>query len=208
MRNATVIARHGTRGANAGRLRMSAMGATFLRRSTTAAAGYGRRREDLVSVVGPPQVQLLEGSRGSRRSMRDSVVMKPALREPEPGRPRTRAATAMRIAARALCRRDLAVPGDAQGRRHRRQRHPQEVMQGDDRAVTRIEAPQSGVHELAVGERTGVVGMRGRVDQAQLDLDRAPAPARRVETSVDDEAMQPGVEPVGISESRQPARRG
>ena len=77
-------------------------------------------------------------------------------------------------------------------------------MQGDDRAVTRIEAPQSGVHELAVGERTGVVGMRGRVDRAQLDLDRAPAPAsQEVETSVDDEAMQPGVEPVGISESRQ-----
>ena len=77
-------------------------------------------------------------------------------------------------------------------------------MQGDDRAVTRIEAPQSGVHELAVGERTGVVGLRGRVDRAQLDLDRAPAPApQEVETSVDDEAVQPGVEPVGIAESRQ-----
>ena len=77
-------------------------------------------------------------------------------------------------------------------------------MQGDDRAVTRIEAPQSGVHELAVCERTGVVGLCGRVNRAQLDLDRAPAPApQEVETGVDDQAVQPGFEPVGIAESRQ-----
>ena len=67
-----------------------------------------------------------------------------------------------------------------------------------------IEAPQSGVHELSVGERIRVVGMCGCVDRAKFNLDWAPAPVpQQVETGVHDKSMQPGVKPVGIAESRQ-----
>ena len=50
--------------------------------------------------------------------------------------------------------------GDAQGRRHLGQRHPQQVVQRDDRSMPGIEAPERRVHELAVGERARVVGLR------------------------------------------------
>src|SRR5262245_26782837 len=77
-------------------------------------------------------------------------------------------------------------------------------MHGNDCAVTRIKTPQRGIDELAVRERTCVVGIRRRIDRAQLDLHRAPSPApQEVEADVDGEAMQPGLEPVGIAKSRQ-----
>ena len=41
---------------------------------------------------------------------------------------------------------------DAQGRRHLGQRHPEQVVQGDDRAMPGIEARERLVEQLAVGE--------------------------------------------------------
>jgi hypothetical protein len=77
-------------------------------------------------------------------------------------------------------------------------------MQRDNRTVTRIETSQRGVDQLAVSERTGRVGWRRNIDRSELDLDGSPATApQQVEADVDDQAMQPGLEPVGIAKSRQ-----
>ena len=96
--------------------------------------------------------------------------------------------------------------GDAEGRRHVGQRHPQQVVQRDDRAVPGIQAPEGEVHELPVGQRAGMVDGGGGVDGVQLDLDRAPASAPgEIEAGVDGQAMDPGVEPLGIAKSRQVA---
>ena len=86
------------------------------------------------------------------------------------------------------------------------QRHPEEVVQRDDRSVRRIETPERRVHQLAVGERARDVGLRGGIDGGELDLDRSPSPAPGdVETGVDGQSMEPGVEPLGIAKSRQVA---
>ena len=96
--------------------------------------------------------------------------------------------------------------GDAEGRRDLGQRQPQEVVQDDDRAAGLVEPPHRGVDELAVGERTGHVGRRRHVDRRELDLDRAPSStARLVEARVDGQAIEPGIEPVGVTQPRQVA---
>ena len=60
------------------------------------------------------------------------------------------------------------------------------------------------VEQLAIGESAGdVVGHR-RVDRHQFDLDDAALAAPdEIETGVDEQSMQPGIEPVGIAETRQ-----
>ena len=95
---------------------------------------------------------------------------------------------------------------NTQGRGYRRQRHPEEVVQGDDRAVTGIQAPECCVDQFAVGKRSGRVGLHGRMQRVELDLDWSSSPApQEVEAVVDDQAVQPSLEPVGIAKSRQVA---
>ena len=90
--------------------------------------------------------------------------------------------------------------GDAKGNGYLWQRHPEEVMQGDDRSMARIEAPKRRVQELALGERSGVVGHVHRVDRRDLDLDRAPTTApNEVETGVDGQSVEPGVEAIRVA---------
>src|SRR5215210_1072936 len=77
-------------------------------------------------------------------------------------------------------------------------------MQDDDRPPLWIEVPQRVVEELAVGDGRGDVTDGGTIDRRQLDLDRASSPTTRdVDTCVDDQLTQPGVELVGIAERRQ-----
>jgi hypothetical protein len=77
-------------------------------------------------------------------------------------------------------------------------------MQGDDSSMARIEAPERRVQELAVGKRTRVVGHAEGVDRRELDLDRAPPTAStEIETCVDDQSMQPGVEAIRITKPGQ-----
>ena len=142
--------------------------------------------------------------RGSRRpaAVRSgrSAVMPTALRGPAPGRavPR-RASTASR---RARWRRDFAVPSGIPGRRDLGQRHPQEVVERHDRAMVGIEAPER-LRRAARGRRRAAVGAEG-TNGGELDLDRRAAPAPGdVETGVDGQSVEPGVEPVGISQPRQ-----
>lgn len=73
-------------------------------------------------------------------------------------------------------------------------------MQGNDSSMARIEAPERRVKEIALGERIRVVGHAEGVDRRELDLDRAPATAStEIETGVDGQAMQPGVEVIRIT---------
>jgi hypothetical protein len=86
------------------------------------------------------------------------------------------------------------------------QRHPEEVMHRDDRSMARIEAPERRVDQLAVGQRARVIGHRGRIDRCQLDLDRASSTAPgEIETGVDRQSVQPGLEPLRIAKTRQVA---
>ena len=80
--------------------------------------------------------------------------------------------------------------GDAQGRGYFRQRHPQEVVQGDDGSMARIQAPKRHVQALALGERDGVIGHVEGIDGRKLDLDGAPPAAPdEIKTGVDGEAV-------------------
>ena len=79
-------------------------------------------------------------------------------------------------------------------------------MEGDDGSMPRIEAPKRPVQMLALGERIRVVGRVEGVDRSQLDLDRAPPTASsEIETGVDRQSVQPGIEAVRITEPGQVA---
>ena len=95
---------------------------------------------------------------------------------------------------------------DAQGRRDLGQRHPKEVMQDDDRTAVGVEVPHRGVHDLPVGEgQSRIEGHRG-VDRLELDLDDSPASSPgEIEAGIDGETMEPGVEPIGVTQPRQVA---
>jgi hypothetical protein len=94
--------------------------------------------------------------------------------------------------------------GIPKGRRDFCQRHPEEVVQGDDGAMTRIEALERSVDHLAVGQRARKVGRRGRIKGSDLDFDRSSTTtADDVETGVDGQPMQPGIEPVRVAQTRQ-----
>jgi len=93
---------------------------------------------------------------------------------------------------------------DAEGCRYLGQRHPQEVVQDDDRAPVRIEVLERLVQQLAVGDDGRHVGHSRTVDRCQLDLDRsAPPSTRDIDAGMDDELAQPGVELVGVAKRRQ-----
>ena len=77
-------------------------------------------------------------------------------------------------------------------------------MEHDDRAPAGLECPQAAVEEVAIDHRRREVAGRRDVDRGQLDFDRTPlAAAHDVETRIDEQSMEPGVEPVDVAQRRQ-----
>jgi len=88
--------------------------------------------------------------------------------------------------------------------RHIVEWHPQQVVQRDDGPVPGIQAAQRLVHELAIRQGGRMIGRRRRIDGRQFDLDGPPAStAREIEAGVHRQAVQPGVEPIGIAQPGQ-----
>ena len=110
--------------------------------------------EEVVEVVGRPRrPRARSRSSGSCRSKRSVGIMRTALRGsalPTALVDRDRGAHG---AERTMEARLGGPQRDAQGGRHLGQRHPQEVVQDDDRAPLRIEVLERLVEQLAVGDR-------------------------------------------------------
>ena len=145
-------------------------------------------RDEVVSVVGHPgHVQV-----GQQRRQ----ILFEASRRGHASCPPATAGTALGIAGHGGAHRGERVvqpglrgaEGDAQGRRHVGQRHPEQVVQGDDRAMPGIETRERLVEQLAVGDGAGHVRDRGSaVERAELDLDHPAPPAPdEVETGIDE----------------------
>ena len=150
----TPIARNGSRGAGTGRVAMSAMGSHL---PGKVQAGRWRVR----SRRPGPRLDSREtapgtGPRGwraadARSGLRWSCDL--------PSRDRRRGRVGLGGHGDAHRGERVVQPGlgrperDAQRRRHLRQRHPEQVVQGDDRAMAGIEAPERLVDQLAVGQR-------------------------------------------------------
>ena len=90
---------------------------------------------------------------------------------------------------------------DAQGRRDLGQRHPQEVVQDDDARHPRVEAPERRVEQVAIGDGGGRVRRRRPMRWAisSTSIGRATPTACHVDAGMDDEPMEPGIEPIGIA---------
>src|SRR6476620_9635222 len=85
-----------------------------------------------------------------------------------------------------------------------REGHPKEVMEHHDRAPAGLERPQAAIEEVAIDDARREVARRRDVDRGQLDLEGTPPTAPHdVETGVDEQSMEPGVEPVGVAQRRQ-----
>ena len=93
---------------------------------------------------------------------------------------------------------------DVKGCRDLGQRHANEVVQDHDRPALLVEAAHRAVDEGSIRHGDGRIGS-GRGEQwRDLDLDRSsPATARQVETRVDSQSIDPGIEPVRIAETPQ-----
>ena len=84
------------------------------------------------------------------------------------------------------------------------ERHPEEVVEHDDRSELGFELPERVVDELPFGELGRRIAHEGHVDGRELDLDGSTAAtSRHVETSVHGEAVQPWHEPVRVAQTRQ-----
>ena len=93
---------------------------------------------------------------------------------------------------------------DRQGHRDVGQGHPQEVVQDDDRALLRIEVAHGLVDEVAIGKGAGHIGVGRRIDREQFHFDDATTSTPRlVEAGVDGQSMEPGVEPLGVTQTRE-----
>jgi hypothetical protein len=93
---------------------------------------------------------------------------------------------------------------DPKGRRDVGQRHPQEVVQDNDRALSFVEVPKHPFDDIAIGESAGRVGDGRVMVKRDLDFDRTPSPAPRlIQAGVDRESMEPGVEPIGLTQPGQ-----
>ena len=92
---------------------------------------------------------------------------------------------------------------DPECRRHVGQRHPEVVVQDDDRALLGSEAPERQLEQVAVGDDGCHVGHRRSVDRQQLDLDRpAASTSEDVDAGAEDETAEPGLEAIRIAERR------
>src|SRR3990172_7727203 len=79
-------------------------------------------------------------------------------------------------------------------------------MQRHDGTMTGVEALECLVNQLAVGQGARQIGRRRHMDGGELDLDRTSSTTpSQVETGVGDQAMQPGVEAVRVTETRKVA---
>ena len=94
--------------------------------------------------------------------------------------------------------------GDVKGCRDLGQRHANEVVQDHDCPALLVEAAHRAVDEGSIRHGDGRIGS-GRSEQwRDLDLDRSsPATPGQVETCVDSQAIDPGIEPVRIAETPQ-----
>src|SRR3954469_14922618 len=89
---------------------------------------------------------------------------------------------------------------DREGRRDVGQRQPDEVVQDDDRPALLVELGEDDVDELPIGVSNRAVRQGRLMKRRELDLDHPAAPlASQVETGIDGEAIEPGIEPSGIS---------
>ena len=69
-------------------------------------------------------------------------------------------------------------------------------------ARARAAAASAGIEQVAVGERHSDVGDGRPIERQQLDLDRAAAsPPDDVNAGSEHEAVQPGLEAIGIAEA-------
>jgi hypothetical protein len=67
-----------------------------------------------------------------------------------------------------------------------------------------VEPPHDGVDEGAIGHSVGWIRGGWREQRHDLDFDRSPSTTTsKVQTRVDGQAMEPGVEPVGVAEAPQ-----
>ena len=93
---------------------------------------------------------------------------------------------------------------DADGRRDLGKRHAKEVVQDDDCAMPGLKARERLLEHVAIGDFAGHVRRSRHVDSGQLDLDHATSPsANEVETGMDDQSMEPGVESVRVAQARE-----
>ena len=138
-------------------------------------------------------------------ALRSSTVMRPALRQRWSGSttvPAARSPAWSRARSGAGTSRSRS---DRQGSRHLWQRHPQQVVQRDDRAMAGIQVPERLVHHLAVGQGAREVGRHRRVDGRDLDLDGAVvadgAPRSRQAWTVSFWSQPSNV--IGVTQARQ-----
>ena len=93
--------------------------------------------------------------------------------------------------------------GDPEGRRHVGQRQPQVVVQDDDRAPGSSRRRRTLSTSSRAAMSPECVRQQRRVDVGELDLDDpALAASCEVDAGVDDQPMQPGIEPVGFAKAR------
>jgi succinyl-CoA synthetase beta subunit len=77
-------------------------------------------------------------------------------------------------------------------------------MEDDHGPHLRFEPEEAAFELVAVDDRRRRVGDRRGVDLGQLDVHAVPAcPSRLIDAGVDEQPMQPGIEPVGIPERGQ-----
>jgi hypothetical protein len=77
-------------------------------------------------------------------------------------------------------------------------------VQDHDRPAGLVEASEHPIDFVAIGVRAGAVGGDRGIHRCQLDLDDPSSPATRlIDASVHGQAIEPGVEPVGISKLRE-----
>ena len=145
---------------------------------------------------------------GRRRTRRPGGVRcrdRPSCRSTSQRRARASASRAARIARWALCSRDRTVPGgmprisaiSAWG-------VAREVVQREHDALVGRQAPEPAFELVPVGDREVFVG-RGPVRRSAAPggWPRAPFPARLADADVDQEPLEPRVEPVRIAECPQ-----
>lgn len=85
--------------------------------------------------------------------------------------------------------------------RHLGQRHPQVVVEDDNRAAIRAEVPEGAIEEIAVDDVAAEVGDDRGVQRGQLDLSQPPlAAAGKIHAGVHEQPMEPGIEPVRVAQ--------
>ena len=194
--------RHGTDAANDGLAGDVTMG-SHLSRKVQAGRWRVRRRlpDDLVSIVGiAAQVEVLEdlGAGPLEASMRRSCDLPSGdVAGAGSGSAATRPASRRARSAAGT----WPSRGGCPGMPPPRQRHPQEVVQGDDRAMPGSRRASACVDQLAVGERAGeIVGRGGEsIGLSSTSIGRRRSAPDEVEAGIDGQTVEPGIEPVRVA---------